>query len=361
VYIENQGNVPAMIQLEGWQQQKVLKYEFAKSRLALSPGSAERVALQVRLRGDKHPAPSTFAVVARSLEASAYRAPVLVEYTGSAEDNRNGGGMLLAPLVMVVMLGAAALIVTLGAAVFFFRDNLLGLIRAPPEPVEAAQAPPTAVSTQPSPDQPTPSPFPQPSSVTVAFDPVSVIRYQDEHILLRYVVEVEPGTSAEELALELYDETNQARLANFTVAQLEGEVDLTVLLGSEWLVSIYQDGEPLAYSLRVGVRNSAQTVSHPATLTFQQLNCIVSREQRARTGPGENFQPADPRLVLGETYWPTAQAVAGDVLWYRLQPGETDRWLEASKLTCLLAFNPWQAPPNFSFLPAGEDLAAPST
>lgn len=359
VHVENQGNVPVMIQLEGWQPQRVLKYEFAKTRVALSPGSAEQVALQVQFQGGKQPEPSTFAVVARSLEASAYRAPVLVKYTGSAESGGRGGG-LLAPLVMVVMLGAAMIIVALGAAVFFFRDDLLGLIRAPPEPAVAAQAPPPTVSTQLPSSQPTSSPFPQPSSVTVAFDPESVIRYEDERILLRYVVEVEPGISAEELSLELYDETHQVGLANFTVAQLEGEVNLGVLLGSEWLVRIYQDGEPLTYSLRVGVRNSAQTISPPATLTIQQLDCIVSREQRARTGPGEDYQPADPTLVPGENYWPTAQAITDDVLWYRLQPGETDRWLEASKLTCLLALNPWQAPPKFSFLQAGEDPAAPS-
>ena len=84
VVIENQGNVAANVQLGGWHLKSALKYEFAKTRLSLAPGKSGEVNLRVRPRqGKRLREPTTFAVVARSLDASGYQAAVPAHYAGS--------------------------------------------------------------------------------------------------------------------------------------------------------------------------------------------------------------------------------------------------------------------------------------
>lgn len=82
--VQNQGNVPIDIQMEGYHREKQLRFRYSPERFNLAPGATEQVTLTVHPAGGQ-PFGSrrelTFAVVARSMDKAGFRAPVISTYT----------------------------------------------------------------------------------------------------------------------------------------------------------------------------------------------------------------------------------------------------------------------------------------
>lgn len=353
VYVQNQGNVPAKFELDGWHAEDSLTYDFSKARLNLKPGETQEVTLRVK-SGQKEGSPdaTTFAVVAHSLDASGFRAAVPVVYNSQSG---GGGGALARPMPLIgglipgILAGLGSLLVLTGlAGLLFFSDDFGSNRSQPPLPTEVPTSPvitteaPTATSER--------TPFPAPASVVAAFDPPEVVRYQDSSVILRYAVETQPGPGPEELSFTLIDETSQTPLGQFTVIDFRGGVEMSVLMGSSWLAEVYEDNDSLTYSLRVSVRDSSPTLSPPVELAVHSLACSLPAGIQIRSGPGNNYPPTAPPVSADEVYWPTLQANVNDILWYRIGPGEGERWVLATDLRCTLNGQLWQPEANFQFL-----------
>lgn len=84
IAVQNQGNVPMRIRLGGFHPDRRLRFAFDRVDLTLAPAQTEQVSLTVTPRGGQpfgHSEKTHFAIVARSLDAANYQAPVSMAYT----------------------------------------------------------------------------------------------------------------------------------------------------------------------------------------------------------------------------------------------------------------------------------------
>lgn len=328
-HVQNQGNVTTSLQLGGWHAQQALTYEFDTSRLTLEPGETRRVKVKVGTARSKKPdLPTTFAIVARSLDPSGYQAAVTAQFTGDSGSGGAAAWIMGLTLPVLILIGGAILAVAAG--LYFFGGDLMTSLR--PEPTLTPTVPPpaaTATVTLP----PSPTPYPPPDGVSATFSPAEIIRYQDVDINIVYTITTD--LDPDQLNIELFDEVNLTSLRQFTVASAEGQASLQSILGLQWAEFLYQPGLTHRYSLRVRAGDSAPAVSPPIHLTVYDLNCQVAFARPSRGGPGDAYPVAGEILNPISSYQPVAQTQTNDVIWYELRPGGLSVWIQADALTCL--------------------------
>ena len=139
VAVQNQGNVPIDVQMGGFNRERLLVYQFDPPRLHVKPNQTQYVNLKVSPRRMPFGGSSrtvSFAVVARSLDAAGYQAPVPAHYTIT-------GSWLPWLAGAMVPLGIGALLV---AALLVAALLFLGVI---PSPLASlAPTPGAAVGTE---------------------------------------------------------------------------------------------------------------------------------------------------------------------------------------------------------------------
>ncbi len=174
--VQNHGNVPAEIQLRGYQRDKLLRFRFNPARLSLGPGETRQATLTVQ-RARRGPVGSTqeieFAVVAHSLDAAGFQAPLAATHTLKPSWPRwllgAGVPMLLGALVVLAVIAAGLLYVGLlpwpfGASPF-----------ATPVVITSVVQPTVAEALAPSGPTPTQVPTPQASIDVFTATPPEVI------------------------------------------------------------------------------------------------------------------------------------------------------------------------------------------
>jgi hypothetical protein len=119
--VQNQGNEPMSVDLAGYQRERLLRYQFEKQRITLGPGETVQTSFQVAPTGKiQNSKPLAFAVVAHSLDAAAFSAPMVAFYHETGDGAALTGAAWVAGLLSVPMMGFAfvALIVLAGVLVY---------------------------------------------------------------------------------------------------------------------------------------------------------------------------------------------------------------------------------------------------
>jgi pSer/pThr/pTyr-binding forkhead associated (FHA) protein len=349
VYVQNQGNVTAEVQLGGWHAGQALKYKFAESRLRLDPGETQQVAVRIQPRqAGRSPGATTFAVVARSLSASGFQAAVPVSYAGGGEAGRSALLGALVPIVLAVVLG----VVVIGVAAFFLLnrgDGRKATEEGPlPEGAGAEAASPDVAPTVPpvvtaateevaSAPEATSAPSIT-GTVDVRFDPVTVIRYQDAPQSLLLVSVQPPLDQGEEIGWQIYNASGEMIGDGTLVVGSATNLALDEDTWREWLRSIYAGEELDSLAVLITVRDSVLQ-GQTAPLQIQDLACGVSSSVQAWQGPATVFGPANPALVEpGQTVYPVGQqSPAENEIWYKIMPApRSERWVPADQLECKL-------------------------
>jgi hypothetical protein len=315
--VQNQGNVPLGIQLGGWHPKRALRYRFEPARLELGSGETQQVSLivhPVRPKLVGAPEDTSFAVVARSLDAANYQAPVPAVYT-------------IAPAlpgwaIWVAIPAALAVFALVG----FLVLGLLGGGRGGP----LAGGPPTA-----TPPMPATGPAP---GVTVTPD-VSAL---PEITLFRPQIRTEDGQPQETLVawvnqdgVELTWEAGSATTAILSddcglIVQQEGPFEDPHPLD-------LRDAEPGMCTFTLRVSNEAGEVTRSASLGIVHPVCTIAPLAGAvpQSAPGED-SGAMPRLDPRTEVQPYRQHRQDDVYWLlvRSQDESPLGWVQQDDLDC---------------------------
>ncbi len=330
IAVQNQGNVPASIMLEGFQHGRTLRFRFQPHRLSLPPGETRQVALTVQPVGGRpfgRAREVRFAVVARSLDRAGYRAPISLSYT-----LRPSWPAWLAGIGAPILLGAAAVVIGLVAVLIYLKvlPWPFGLLM-PDRPVA-----PAVVMTDSLPamtlapaDVPTLLPTPVASIESFTADPPEVIYRTDEMLRLNW-----KASGAREIILIGAD---GAPLPLSAVEISTGQYvmsigDLPLGQARFTLTVIGEDGQERTRTLDVPV--SARI-------------CSVSSTAQAFTQPDEAAALAlpfesDQVIIVGRT---------SDSRWLRIAYNDPDSlavqgWIAADQVTC-----PPGSPPLDAYLP----------
>ena len=196
VAVQNQGNTPVSLQLGGFHPRKLLRYRFEPNQMSLAPGETEQVKLRVQPRGIRlmgTPETTEFVVVARSLDAAGYQAPVMAYYTITPSWTT-----LLTPLI-----GLGALVVLVIGAVLAF------ILLRPGMGSQAEVAGPSAETALP----PTPTQFVPPETNSspglpavlveaLTADPPGILfRTQGKDVALRWQL---PNDLEDQIAIQVF-------------------------------------------------------------------------------------------------------------------------------------------------------------
>ncbi len=313
VAVQNQGNVPLEVALQGFDRQRQLSYHFEASQVRLAPGETQQVRLQVRPRsGSKGVRRVRFAVIARSLDSAGYLAPVEAEYVSPARTSWLAWAAGLA--VPLAIVGLLALIAAVAALVYL---DVLPL----PRPI-AAQATPTTEAALLSPlPGPTPSLIPTPSAAIHDFaaTPEEVLYNTRREVLFTWRVSGATDihlTDEQGVALPLSAADKSTGRHRLPVPGLErGEHAFT-------LTVIGADGQPVSRSVVIKV------ISVLCTVDDFQMATVYSE-------PNPAAPPAPPLLdsrVL-------INGRSEDALWVQVTYNDLETfsqvgWLPADRVKC---------------------------
>lgn len=317
VALQNQGNIPLEVALQGFDRRRQLAYRFEASRVRLAPGETQQVGLQVRPRsGGASSQRVRFAVVARSLDAAGYLAPVEAEYVPPA---RTSWFLWAAGLSLPLLVGGLlALIVAIAALIYFF--DLLPL----PRPIGGAASQPTptgeAALLSPTPG-PTPSLIPTPAATIRDFaaSPAEVFYHTRGDVLFTWQVSGATDIrlsdeSGADLPLSAADKSTGRH--SLPVRALErGEHTFT-------LTVIGADGQPVSRSITVVVRSVVCTVTDEMTAVYALPDPSTLQADMRLSGPQV--------LINGrseDALW--VQVAYNDLRTFSLQG-----WLPAYWITC---------------------------
>lgn len=168
---QNQGNIPLDIRLGGYNRDKRLRYRFEPTETHLEPGETRQISLTVHDQtGSTDKGPIPFVVVARSLDAAGYQAPLYgIYWPGGPVKARPRDSALTfgLPLIAVGIVAVAGLVI-----MGLLLTGVLGRIFGGQEPGDEGEltdfGEPTEQATLPG-DQPTQIPTviePPPASAT---------------------------------------------------------------------------------------------------------------------------------------------------------------------------------------------------
>lgn len=158
--VQNQGNLPLSIALEGFDERRLLSYQARPGEIVLSPGETRQARMFVQPRrknavseGQSVP----FVIVARATENGTFRAPVLAQYRPSSPGVAGWLAALSIPVILGLFVGIAALIfIALYAmGVGPFKQPLLvglgGATSVPPTPAASTADLPVIATLTPVP------------------------------------------------------------------------------------------------------------------------------------------------------------------------------------------------------------------
>lgn len=313
IAVQNQGNVPAGIRLGGYHPDRKLNFGFDHVELYLDPGQTNQVMLTVRPRGRSldQIEKTKFAVVARSLDAANYQAPVAAYYTISPMWPTLAAGATL-PLLggALVILTVAALALVLRPAFIFGGEVATAL----PTPTVAS------VETQ-SPVTLTPAPIQTvlPATPTVAEPIVEVLAF-----------DVAPQSLWQNQVATL---TLSWQVTGATSVQITGPDGAVVYTGADLTSSLpvetSVESDDVFFTL-VATDSNGNTSVVQRTLTVRPLVCTigpggvtVSSEPGTFTLPGE-------QLPAGTLVQITGQHIDRDWLRIADEVGITLGWVQRS-------------------------------
>jgi hypothetical protein len=159
--VQNQGNQPLELTLDGYQVQQLLRFQFSPAKLSIEPGATQQIALRVNpTRGAGQGRSLAFAVVARAADISGYQAPLLGYYDpGKSKSTGWMAGLFGVPIVgLLVIIGGLAALAGLWIA---------GILPSPAWPAfgSGVAPPPLAITATPRPPSATPPPTAIPTPV----------------------------------------------------------------------------------------------------------------------------------------------------------------------------------------------------
>lgn len=302
VSVQNQGNIPLGLGFKGFARGNLLSYKFDPSQVMLEPGEAQTVSLDVKpRRGTPKPTePMRFAVLAQSLDAAGYTAPLSLEYEHKPSAVPFWVG---APLVLMVT-GALAFVVA-AAFIFFF---VLG-------PEDDVVADTTAVGETPDQLPTDPPPEATPTLAGIApdnvgapvaeitrfdADPPSIIYRTEQDILLQWDV-----TNYEDIRLLGPDEV-ELPLTDQQISTRQLVIQTEDLLPG-----------PAFYFLEV-TGEDGQTVSEVVEITIATAECNVESDTNIVLYDSPNILIANQ---LGELRPGTSVVITGrtnDINWLRV-------------------------------------------
>jgi hypothetical protein len=315
IAVQNQGNMPAEVRLEGFDREHALAFQFSPARLALDPGETAQVSLQVRpRRRGRAGRPVRFAVLARSLDAASYLAPVEADYVQPTSWLPWLAGAAI-PIAFGSLLLIAALLIGL---VYFGILRIPGLFPAlSPQPGAAS---PAAVAPSPTAGPP-PTLIPTPVAVIASFEvsPQQAIYSTGGVLLFTWqAAGVHDVTLSDEtgalLPLSAADKsTGRFSLPVSGLARGEHTFTLTVT-GA--------DGQPVSRSV------SASIVSVVCTLP-QDLNVVIYTRPDPASPPGP--PPLAPQVLINGR---TDDAQWVQVAYNDLENLTIQGWLPAVQVSC---------------------------
>ncbi len=326
VSLQNQGNVPLELELGGFDPDGVLSYQYRPPRLQVAPGAAAHASLRVGSRKRLRSAdPLTFAVVARSLDAAGFQAPVLAEYTPTTNWLSR-----LTVLTLAALVGSVLLIVLVVAGVFLLDIWPLGGEQAPAAvaPAEATAGPTKTVLPTPTlievPDESLPASI---QIVSFTANPAEVAYRIDQEIVLTWQIDgaLRPDR------IQLIDR----------IGQFERSLPLSreALGAGEIRVPVYEFQPGVHnFELRVLDADGEPVVQSLAGVAVTPTICqVLDPETVVRVAPAELAVEASPSLVLSEVLI-AGRSPDAEWAWVAYNDVETLAnlaWLSAGEIACL--------------------------
>jgi len=318
VALQNQGNIPLEVALQGFDRRRQLAYRFAAPRVRLAPGETQQVNLQVRPRsGGAASQRVRFAVVARSLDPAGYLAPVEAEYVPST---RTSWLPWVAGFSLPLLVGGLLTLILAIAALIYFDvfpvPRLIGGAVSQPTPTgESALLSPTP--------GPTPSLIPTPAAVIhdFAVSPAEVFYHTRGDVLFTWRV-----SGATDIRLS--DESG-ADLPLSAADKSTGRHSLPV--------RALERGEHTFILTAVGV--DGQPVSRTVTIAVKSVVCtVVDVMTTIYTSPNPSAPPADMPLFSPQVL---INGRSEDALWVQVAYNDLETfslqgWLPAYQVTCPL-------------------------
>jgi hypothetical protein len=308
VVIQNQGNQRANVQFGGFSRDGELDYAFSPRKVALDPGEVQRASLRVKPKspvGLSKAEKVDFAVVARSLDAAAYQAPIPASYTLTTSPVTIAAGIGI-PLV----LGAVGVLAVLITLLFVF--DVLPPGSAAPDPTLAPSG--LELTAEPTDDDPIVSPPEAVATIeTFSTAPAEVIYRAVGTVRLEWEV-----TNAESVTLYEGDD-----LIPLSEEEIEaGEV----IIRSENLGA--GDHE---FRLNV-VGEDGLPVNRFAQVTAQVQICRLAEGTVVYDMPSTTSEALAP--PARPSVWVIGRSDDGE--WIRIQYDEDSPqgWVQADSLTC---------------------------
>jgi len=189
---QNQGSTPLDLQLGGYQRENLLRYHFEPPRLHLDPGQTKQVTLSVRPKKSNLFGSSQtvdFAIVARSMDAAGYQAPIQAHHTLKP----SWTGWLARVGLPLLLGGFLLLVVVVGGFLLLSGAPLPFLPGSAPETVEVltpeGMTADAEIAAEPS--GPTPSVIPTPVAAIVEFSasPTEITYRTDGNVTLSWRVQ----------------------------------------------------------------------------------------------------------------------------------------------------------------------------
>ncbi|MBN1122705.1 MAG: FHA domain-containing protein [Anaerolineae bacterium] len=193
IAVQNQGNVPASIELRGHDRAELLSYRSRPDQLTIQPGETEQATMRVSPRGGMTSNISgemPFAVVAHSTDVSGFEAPVMMHYNlsaGRALPFIAGGALVTVLAILAVVVGIAVV-----AGVLLYRNGILfpekpaATVPTPEESLSVVEPTPTLVPIPT--DSPTETPLPAVAIGSFEVEKSDVVHGYDTGIRLTWNV-----------------------------------------------------------------------------------------------------------------------------------------------------------------------------
>lgn len=253
IAIQNQGNVPMSVDLEGFDRRRALTYGFKPSSVDIGPGETIQASLRVRpvrRLGLSDDSMVDFAIIARSRDASGFQAPVAMTYDLDKAPAAVAG-LALGGVTMAI-LGVILVTVVLGTLyllkIWPFRKPVVDITSSPTSETAESTATWTAEPPTPTPViTVAPSPIPLPEIISFsagapdrgdvqAGSILDILRGETVTLswLVRYPTEIviTDGTGRE-ITRRNYSEATDVQEQASEVPPSLGKVDYTLSAGDQ--------------------------------------------------------------------------------------------------------------------------------
>lgn len=311
--VQNQGNTPLNLQLEGYQREDLLRFRFHPAQFVLPPGETQQVSLAIkpasgRPFGSGKAIP--FAAIAKSRDGAGFQAPVMDKY-------------VLRPTWPNWLIGAGVPILVGAVFVFALVALLLyGLTMGEDDPTATPESTENAIKVTAG---PTPTLLPTQAGEIGEFtaEPTEVVYQTTDTVTLRW-----NASNADEVELSGSDGL-PIRLSAGNISSGSYEVPISQLsLGEN--------------SFTLTIRGSdGQVRSRSTVISVNAALCMVVEEARPFSAPNPESPPGPPlessqAIIIGRS--PDSQWVR--IAYNNLSSLTIRGWLPYTQLSCSPATPP---------------------